>query len=272
LGCCVRTVGQRHAGKDCCSILERLASATFYNLVLALRHGGADRSRDVDVGVKPSPMDRHAGMFFCFPGCNPSVFPHPRSARASSTSRACCGALMPGHAFSIEDALIANRWAERLAPCNCRIAITPRYKDAEEIIEVYIRSPKAPTLRMYRTSHAVLIKDCVGLTLSFATLADALLAMAPLLKSVTREMLKGAGPAWLSISATCPVGRRHSRWSQPGRFIRTTARIRPLASRVKPTSEYVSYSRNRGTKVKFRMHGSLDRSTRCDAPAQAAAA
>jgi len=125
-------------------MLERLASATFYNLVLALRHGGADRSRDVDVGVKPSAVDRHAGMFLDVRAAILRCF-IPLSVRASTTIPACCGALMPGYAFSIEDALVASRWAEQVASCGYRLAITPRYEDAEEIIEVYVHNVRMPT-------------------------------------------------------------------------------------------------------------------------------
>ncbi len=62
---------------------------------------------------------------------------------------------------------------------------------------VYIPSAKTPTFTVHRTAHAFLITDCIGLTLSFPILADALLAMAPLSKPGRREMLKGAVPAWL---------------------------------------------------------------------------
>ena len=120
---------------------------------------------------------------------------------------ACSGALMPGPAFSIEDALVANRWAEQILPLGYRVIITPRYKNAEEIIEVYIPSAKTPAFRVHRTSHSILITDCIGLTLSFPTLADALLAMAPLSKSGRREMLKGPNPAWLPMFTACPTGK-----------------------------------------------------------------
>ena len=101
---------------------------------------------------------------------------------------ACGGALMPGHAFSIEDALVASRWAEQILPHGCRVVITPRYKDAEKIIEVYLPAAKTPVFRVHRTPRPVLVTDCIGLTLSFPTLADALLAMAPLSKSGRREI------------------------------------------------------------------------------------
>jgi hypothetical protein len=132
---------------------------------------------------------------------------------------------MPGHAFSIEDALMASRWAEQLASCGYHIAITPGYEDAEEVIEVYINSVKVPAFRVHRTARSVLITDCIGLTSSFPTLADALLVMAPLSKSAEHEMLKGASPAWLPVLATCSTRQTVNRWSHPGRFILSAAKV-----------------------------------------------
>ena len=122
--------------------------------------------------------------------------------RAGVATAACGTALMPGHAFSIEDALIASRWAGRILSRGYRVVIAPGCKNAEEVIEVYIPGAEMPTFTVHRTAHAFLITDCIGLTLSFPILADALLAMAPLSKSDTREMLKGAVPAWLPAFTT----------------------------------------------------------------------
>jgi len=150
----------------------------------------------------------------------------PLSKGAGVATPACSGALMPGHAFSIEDALVASRWAEQLLPRGYRVVITPRYKDAEEIIEVYIPSAKTPVFRVHCTLHSVLITDCIGLTLSFPTLADALLAMAPLSKSGRREMLKGPSPAWLPKLPACPTTKPCSVWFHAGKFmVKTTAAL-----------------------------------------------
>ena len=130
----------------------------------------------------------------------------PSQGLADVPIPACSGgALMPGHAFSIEDAVFASRWAEQIFPRGYRVVITPRYKDAEEIIEVYIPSARTPVFRVPCTLHSVLITDCIGLTLSFPALADALLAMVPLSKSSRREMLKGANPPWLPRFPACPT-------------------------------------------------------------------
>lgn len=115
---------------------------------------------------------------------------------------------MPGHAFSIEDALMASRWSEQLASCGYRIAITPRYEDAEEIIEVHVHNVRMPIFWVHRTARSVLITDCIGLTSSFPTLADALLAIAPLSKSAEHEMQKGANPAWLPVLVDFTLNQR----------------------------------------------------------------
>jgi len=130
---------------------------------------------------------------------------------------------MPGHAFSIEDALLASRWAEQILPFGYRVVITPRCKEAEEIIEVYISSARTPVFRVHRTPHSVLITDCIGLTLSCPALADALLAMVPLSKSGRREMLKGPSPAWLPTFAACPTGNAGRMWPRVGKAMASAA-------------------------------------------------
>lgn len=154
-----------------------------------------------------------------------SLVPSPGLAGAAVP--ACSGgALMPGHAFSIEDALLASRWAEQILPRGYRVVITPQYKDAEEIIKVYIPSAGTPVFRVHRTTHSVLVTDCIGLTLSFPALADALLAMVPLSKSGRREMLHGADPPWLPRFPACPTTKLGGVWLHAGGFMaRVTAAL-----------------------------------------------
>lgn len=144
------------------------------------------------------------------------MLPGVRGNGARPTGR---GALVRNHAFSIEDALMASRWAEQVVPRGYRVVITPYHRAAEEVIEVYIPRAKAPAFRMHRSAGAILMTDCVGLTLSFPTLADALLAMAPLPRPGLRAMLKGGSPAWLP---TVPAGRPRdpgNAWSRAGRCV-----------------------------------------------------
>ena len=121
----------------------------------------------------------------------------------------------PAPAFSIEDALMASRWAVQVAPLGYRVVITPCYPQAEEVIEVYVPGARAPAFRVRRAAVSILVTDCVGLTLSFPMLADALLAMAPLPKPGRRAMLKGGSPAWLPA----PSGPRGRAWSRAGRSV-----------------------------------------------------
>lgn len=132
---------------------------------------------------------------------------------------------MPGHAFSIEDALFASRWAEQILPCGCRVAVTPRHEGAGNVIEVYIPAAETPVFRVHRTSRSVLLTDCIGLTLSFPALADALLAMVPLSKSGRREMLKGADPPWLPRFPACPTTKPGGVWLHVSRFVARTIAV-----------------------------------------------
>ncbi len=125
---------------------------------------------------------------------------------------------MPGHAFSIEDALLAARWAEQIVPRGYRVVISPSYENAEEIIEVFIPHATAPAFRVRRTIHSVVITDCVGLTLAFPTLVDALLAMVPLSKPARRAMLKGGSPAWLPTVSANPASPASSIRSRVGKL------------------------------------------------------
>ena len=83
------------------------------------------------------------------------------------------------------------------------------------MIEAYVPRARAPAFRARRGAASIQVTDCVGLTLSFPTLADALLAMAPLPKSGRRAMLKGGSPAWLPA----PSGPRGNVWSRAVRSV-----------------------------------------------------
>ena len=110
---------------------------------------------------------------------------------------------------------MAGRWAEQVAPLGYRVVITPCYMQAEEVIEIYVPRTRAPAFRARRAAASVLVTDCVGLALTFPSLADALLAMAPLSRSGRRAMLKGGSPAWLPV----PSGLRGNAWSRAVRSV-----------------------------------------------------
>ena len=160
--------------------------------------------------------------------------------QADIAAPACRAALMPGCAFSIEDALLASRWAEQIVPRGYRVVITPRYKDAEEVIEVCIPGAGTPAFRVHRTSHSVLVTDCIGLTLSFPALEDALLATVPLSKLGRREMLYGADPPWLPRFPAHPATKPGVAWLHASRLLaRTMAALvsRHPGQRFDPTRQ-----------------------------------
>jgi len=131
---------------------------------------------------------------------------------------------MPSRAFSIEEALVASRWAEQIRPRGYRVVITPNYRNADEVIEVYSPGSRTPAFRVSRTTRSFLTTDCIGLTSSFPTLEDALLAMLPLSKSGKQAMLQGARPAWLPAYPECPAKRAVGLWSRMGRSVLEAAK------------------------------------------------
>lgn len=138
---------------------------------------------------------------------------------------------MPGYAFSIEDALVASRWADQVRSRGYRVVITPDCEDADETIEVYIPNSAVPAFRLHRTSQWVSTLDCMGLTSSFASLTDALLAIAPLSKSGRQAMLKGARPAWLPPCPTYKGAAASSLWSRMAKTMLDVAKIGALRGR-----------------------------------------
>lgn len=112
---------------------------------------------------------------------------------------------------------MASRWAEQVAPLGYRVVITPCCAQAEEVIEVYVPHARAPAFRVHNAAASIRVMDCVGLTLCFPTLAEALLAMAPLPKSGRRAMLKGGSPAWLPVVPADPRSKAGNAWFRDGR-------------------------------------------------------
>jgi hypothetical protein len=137
---------------------------------------------------------------------------------------------MPGRAFSIEDTLAAGRWAEQVRARGYRVVITPDREDADETIEVYVPGCGAPAFRLHRTAKSVSTIDCMGLTSSFSTLTDALLAIAPLTRSGRQAMLKGPRPTWLPPCPTYPAAAG-SLWSRVTKTMSDVARIGTLLGR-----------------------------------------
>jgi len=127
-----------------------------------------------------------------------------------------------GSAFTIDDALAAMRWASLVAPKGYRVVVTPNYAGCDEVIEVYIQRATSPAFTIRRTAFAVLVVDRLGMTLGFAALTDALLAMAPLEKPARRELLRARRPPWLPMIPGQATARTEGIW---GRLRRCASRI-----------------------------------------------
>ena len=102
-----------------------------------------------------------------------------------------------GRAFTIDEALLAMRWADLLRGRGYRLTISHCFPKADEVLEVHIPTASKPISRLHKGNRIIWSTDCLGHTHLFATLADALLALAPLSRRDRRIMLKARRPLWL---------------------------------------------------------------------------
>ncbi len=105
-----------------------------------------------------------------------------------------------GCAFSIDDALLAMRWAGLVRDRGYRLSFSHTFRNADEVLEVHTPPSKTPIARVHRGHHVIWLTDCSGHNRLFTTLADALLATAPLSANERRIMLKNRAPSWLCFS------------------------------------------------------------------------
>ncbi len=104
-----------------------------------------------------------------------------------------------GRAFTIDEALLAMRWAELVRERGYRLSISHRSRKADEILEVHILASSKAISRLHKGSRVIWSTDCLGHTRPFDTLADALLAIVPLSIRDRRTLLKAKRPAWLDF-------------------------------------------------------------------------
>lgn len=116
-----------------------------------------------------------------------------RRAAAGPASRAPTS----GRAFSIDDALLAMRWANLVRDRGYRLNFSHAFRDADEVLEIHLPPHDAPVARVHRGHHVIWLTDRIGHSRVFTTLAGALLATAPLSANERRIMLKDGAPSWL---------------------------------------------------------------------------
>lgn len=97
--------------------------------------------------------------------------------------------------FSIGEHEIALRWATLARPTGYRTSVALDLQGAEEVLLVYLPGRQSPAFAFQALHSMVVLIDCMGLTMRFSTLAEALMAMSPMPKPNKRELLHGGRTA-----------------------------------------------------------------------------
>lgn len=112
--------------------------------------------------------------------------------------------------FAIEEHELALRWATLVKHSQFRIVVFLCQTGAEEILLVYKSESDVPAFAIQRLRTAVVLIDCLGMTIRFRSLAEALLAMSPVSKSDRHELLHGPRPACIRVLPQSLIGQRRS--------------------------------------------------------------
>jgi hypothetical protein len=97
--------------------------------------------------------------------------------------------------FSIEEHEIALRWVTLARPTGYRTSVALELQGAEEVLLVYLPGRQSPAFALQALHSTIVLIDCVGMTMRFSTLAEALMAMSPMSKPNRRELLHGGRTA-----------------------------------------------------------------------------
>ena len=104
------------------------------------------------------------------------------------------------HAFSIGDHELALRWVSLAGQASLagqegyRVSVALDGDHGGELILVHLPGQQAPAFAIQALDATVVLIDCLGLTMRFPTLLDALLAMAPIAGPHRGELIHGARP------------------------------------------------------------------------------
>lgn len=96
--------------------------------------------------------------------------------------------------FSTGDHELALRWASLARPGGYRVSVALDGDHDGELILVHLPGQQSPAFAIQTLDATVVLIDCLGLTMCFPTLMDALLAMAPIPGPSRGELLHGARP------------------------------------------------------------------------------
>jgi len=99
--------------------------------------------------------------------------------------------------FSIEEHEIALRWMTLARPTGYRASVALDLQGAEEVLLVCLPRRQSPAFALQALHSTIVLTDCLGMTMRFSTLAEALIAMLPMPmpKPNRHELLHGGRSA-----------------------------------------------------------------------------
>jgi len=97
--------------------------------------------------------------------------------------------------FSIEEHEIALRWVTLARPTGYQTSVALDLQGAEEVLLVCLPGRQSPAFALQALHSTIVLTDCLGMTMRFSTLAEALMAMSPMPKSNRCELLHGGRSA-----------------------------------------------------------------------------
>ena len=128
-------------------------------------------------------------------------------------------------AFSIEEHELALRWADLVRPTGSRISVALDVQGAEELLLVHNPGRQAPAFKLQALHSTIVLIDCLGMTMRFSTLAEALTALSPMPGLDRRELLHGGRTTCLRELPGFLTAKR------PGLGHRIVSAIRRMGSR-----------------------------------------
>lgn len=100
-------------------------------------------------------------------------------------------------AFSIDEHDLALRWGNLVRSAGFRVSVALDVQGAEELLLVHWPGRQAPAFALQALHSTIVLIDCLGMTMRFSTLAEALIAMSPTPGLDRRELLHGGRTACL---------------------------------------------------------------------------
>ena len=94
-------------------------------------------------------------------------------------------------AFSIEEHELALRWSDLVGPTGYQVSVALNVQGAEELLLVHRPGRQAPAFALQALRSTIMLIDCLGMTIRFPTLAEALIAMSPMPGLHRRDLLHG---------------------------------------------------------------------------------